>query len=78
MEKRRLVHLKLNSIISSFLLSEQGQQELKQRTSFYHQKTARFPGKQTSENEYAVDALALEAEEGRGDRRNVQGELHAS
>jgi hypothetical protein len=31
MEKQRLVHLKLNSIISSFLLSEQGQQELKQR-----------------------------------------------
>jgi len=25
-----------------------------------------------------VDASALEAEEGRGDRRNVQGELHAS
>jgi len=25
-----------------------------------------------------VDALALEAEEGRGDRRNVQGELHTS
>jgi len=25
-----------------------------------------------------VDALALEAEEGRGDRRNVQGELHPS
>jgi len=25
-----------------------------------------------------VDALALKTEEGRGDRRNVQGELHAS
>ena len=25
-----------------------------------------------------VDALALKAEEGRGDRRNVPGELHAS
>ena len=34
--------------------------------------------KRTSYTEYEVDALALEAEEGRGDRRNVQGELHAS
>jgi len=25
-----------------------------------------------------VDAQALKADEGRGDRRNVQGELHAS
>jgi len=25
-----------------------------------------------------VDALALKAEEGRGDRRNIQGELHTS
>ncbi len=32
----------------------------------------------TSATEYAVDALALKADEGRGDRRNVQGELHAS
>ena len=32
----------------------------------------------TSEREYEVDAQALKAEEGRGDRRNVQGELHAS
>ena len=32
----------------------------------------------TSYTEYEVDALALEAEEGRGDRRNVQGELHTS
>jgi hypothetical protein len=32
----------------------------------------------TSKSEYEVDASALEAEEGRGDRRNVQGELHAS
>ena len=34
--------------------------------------------KQTSMNEYEVDAPALKADEGRGDRRNVQGELHAS
>ena len=34
--------------------------------------------KRTSYTEYEVDALALEAEEGRGDRRNVQGELHTS
>ena len=32
----------------------------------------------TSEREYEVDAQALKADEGRGDRRNVQGELHAS
>ena len=32
----------------------------------------------TSYTEYGVDALALKAEEGRGDRRNVQGELHTS
>ena len=32
----------------------------------------------TSYTEYEVDAWALKAEEGRGDRRNVQGELHAS
>jgi len=32
----------------------------------------------TSEREYEVDAPALKADEGRGDRRNVQGELHAS
>ena len=32
----------------------------------------------TSKTEYEVDALALKADEGRGDRRNVQGELHAS
>ena len=33
---------------------------------------------QTSSREYAVDALALKADDGRGDRRNVQGELPAS
>ncbi len=32
----------------------------------------------TSEREYEEDAQALKAEEGRGDRRNVQGELHTS
>jgi hypothetical protein len=32
----------------------------------------------TSYREDEVDALARKAEEGRGDRRNVQGELHAS
>ena len=32
----------------------------------------------TSSTENRVDALALKAEEGRGDRRNVPGELHAS
>jgi hypothetical protein len=34
--------------------------------------------KSTSYTEYEVDALALKTEEGRGDRRNVQGELHPS
>ena len=32
----------------------------------------------TSAREYEEDAQALKAEEGRGDRRNVQGELHTS
>ena len=32
----------------------------------------------TSYTENRVDALALWADEGRGDRRNVPGELHAS
>ena len=32
----------------------------------------------TSETEYEVDALARQADEGRGDRRNVRGELHPS
>ena len=34
--------------------------------------------KRTSYTEYEVDASAHQADEGRGDRRNVQGELHAS
>ena len=34
--------------------------------------------KRTSYTEDRVDALALWTEEGRGDRRNVPGELHAS
>jgi hypothetical protein len=32
----------------------------------------------TSEREYEVDAWVRQADEGRGDRRNVQGELHTS
>ena len=32
----------------------------------------------TSYTEYEVDAWAHQAEEGRGDRRNVNGELHTS
>ena len=32
----------------------------------------------TSKEEDGEDALALKADEGRGDRRNVQGELHTS
>jgi hypothetical protein len=34
--------------------------------------------RRTSREEDGEDALALKAEDGRGDRRNVQGELHAS
>ena len=36
------------------------------------------PSQRTSYREYEVDASALKTDEGRGDRRNVQGELHAS
>ena len=32
----------------------------------------------TSRTAFAVDAWARQSDEGRGDRRNVQGELHAS
>jgi hypothetical protein len=32
----------------------------------------------TSERAYEADALVPETEEGRGDRRNVHGELHPS
>ena len=32
----------------------------------------------TSNREYEEDASALKTDEGRGDRRNVQGELHTS
>ena len=52
---------------------------MKQRNaqvSPYSSKPERTFG--TSYREYEVDALALKADEGRGDRRNVQGELHAS
>ena len=59
----------LNKDESSILLSE-FKQELKQRI--------RPTRPRTSYTEYEVDALALKAEEGRGDRRNVQGELHTS
>ncbi len=37
-----------------------------------------YDKKKNKLQEYAVDAWALKADEGRGDRRNVQGELHAS
>jgi hypothetical protein len=44
-----------------------------------HRRTLAIQANQpTSEREYEVDAQALKADEGRGDRRNVQGELHAS
>ncbi len=53
------------------------------RTSFPPSRTSegstsRTTKKRTSYTEYEVDALALKTEEGRGDRRNVQGELHTS
>ncbi len=64
-------------------------QELKQReqsTTYHHRMTPLLVGNQeqrhqsmrTSYTEYEADALAHWADEGRGDRRNVQGELHAS
>ncbi len=43
-----------------------------------HSQTSRHEKKRTSYTEYEVDAWALKTEEGRGDRRNVQGELHTS
>jgi hypothetical protein len=62
-----------------------GQPRLKQRIDFFiHQKDKKSSIqrhdkiKRTSYTEYEVDALALKTEEGRGDRRNVWGELHAS
>ncbi len=56
------------------------QHELKQRViKKYQADTEHQVGeKRTSYTEYEVDASAQKTEEGRGDRRNVQGELHAS
>ena len=61
------------------------EEEGKQASSAAHARTqaskraeASPKKKQTSKTEYVEDASALKAEEGRGDRRNVQGELHAS
>ncbi len=53
-------------------------QELKQRTTQTHRKDVENQRSITSYTEYEVDALAHMTEEGRGDRRNVWGELHAS
>ena len=43
-----------------------------------HETSSTHMQKSTSSTECRVDALALKADEGRGDRRNVPGELHAS
>ena len=42
------------------------------------QAIQKYQGKRTSYTEYEVDAWVHEADEGRGDRRNVWGELHPS
>ncbi len=58
------VHLQLNHILTSILpKSRREAEEHNTRTSYI---------------EYEVDASVLKADEGRGDRRNVQGELQAS
>ncbi len=44
----------------------------------YYFNIAESKRRGTSKEEDGEDALALKAEDGRGDRRNVQGELHAS
>ena len=44
----------------------------------HRNKQRQIPEVKSSIEEDAEDAWALKAEEGRGDRRNVQGELQAS
>ncbi len=60
-------------IISSILLSATSaeQPELKQRNKQTISLLLRKQALRTSYTEYEVDALALNADEGRGDRRNV-------
>ena len=41
-------------------------------------KQVRETVRSTSKQEYGEDASALKPDDGRGDRRNVQGELHPS
>ncbi len=41
-------------------------------------RTRAGEARSTSSREYEEDASALKTDEGRGDRRNVQGELHTS
>jgi hypothetical protein len=60
----------LKRYLSSFLLSQKRSARVEAETKDHLGKTSNY--------EYEVDASALEAEEGRGDRRNVQGELHPS
>ena|ERR1051326_2629011 len=68
--KNEKAHLQLN-IIPSILLRTSASVE----TENHNRRQTR---KRTSYTECVVDALALWADEGRGDRRNVLGELHAS
>ncbi len=53
----------MNHILTSILPKSRREAEEHTRTSYI---------------EYEVDASALKADEGRGDRRNVQGKLQAS
>ena len=72
----------LNSHLTSILLSEVPTspiEETENMSSMYHRTPPAFARTQeeeskcriTSYREYEVDALALKADEGRGDRRNV-------
>ena len=64
------VHLNNKRCVSSILLTFYV--DSSKKTENQEEQTS------ISYTEYEVDALALKAEEGRGDRRNIQGELHAS
>ncbi len=77
-----VVRFQLNSYSFNFVEHRVCEQELKQSRQETPLSTRRGTHKEeeeeTSATEYEVDALAQRAEEGRGDRRNVRGELHTS
>ena len=70
-----------NEIISFFNFAEEQQEKQRNVLSMLllvRSAESEYDKKKNKLQEYAVDAWALKADEGRGDRRNVQGELHAS